>query len=162
MHPSARTGYTLAVLAAIVWSSTGPGISYLISAYHMPPLAIAFWRDAFIALACLVGLLVAGRGRLPHVSRADLRGFGAMGVISVGLYHALFVTSVALNGAALGVVLIYLYPAIVTLGAWLIFKERIGAQQIVALALALLGCVLLVRAYTGYRPRSIRPAQPVS
>jgi drug/metabolite transporter (DMT)-like permease len=147
MQPSPRTGYTLAIIAAVVWSGTGPGISYLINVYHMPPLAIAFWRDAFIAIACLAGLLVVGRGRLPSVGRADLRGFAVMGTISVGIYHALFVTSIALNGAALAVVLIYLYPTFVTIGAGLLFKERIGAQQILALALAMLGCVLLVRAY---------------
>jgi drug/metabolite transporter (DMT)-like permease len=98
-------------------------------------------------VACLGGLLVAGRGRLPVVSRSDMRGFAVMGIISVGIYHALFVISIAINGAAMAIVLIYLYPALVSLGAWLIFKERIGAQQLVALALAILGCVLLVRAY---------------
>lgn len=147
MQPSARTGYLLATIAAVVWATTGPGISYLINTFQIPPLAIAFWRDAFIALACLSGLLLGGRGALPRLSVKDLRGFALIGALSVGLYHALFVTSIALNGAALAVVLIYLYPAIVTLGAWLIFKERIGLPQIVALGLALVGCVLLVRAY---------------
>jgi drug/metabolite transporter (DMT)-like permease len=147
MKPSARTGYTLATIAAVVWAGTGPGISYLLTAYHVPPLALAFWRDAIIAAACLAGLLLVGRGRLPGLSRGELRGFAAMGVISVGIYHALFVTSIALNGAALAIVLIYLYPAIVSLGAWLIFKERIGPQQLVALALAIFGSALLVRAY---------------
>jgi drug/metabolite transporter (DMT)-like permease len=147
MQPSSRTGYTLATIAAVVWAATGPGISYLLNEYHMQPLALAFWRDAIIAVACLSGLLLVGRGRLPGVSRNDMRGFAIMGTISVGIYHALFVTSIALNGAAMAIVLIYLYPAIVSLGAWLIFKEHIGAQQLVALGLAILGCVLLVRAY---------------
>jgi DME family drug/metabolite transporter len=147
MYPSTRTGYTLATIAAIVWAATGPGISYLLNEYHMQPLALAFWRDAIVALACMGGLLLAGRGRLPAVSRGDMRGFAAIGAISVGVYHALFIISIALNGAAMAIVLIYLYPAIVSLGAWLFFKERIEAQQLVALALALLGCVLLVRAY---------------
>jgi drug/metabolite transporter (DMT)-like permease len=147
MNPSARTGYTLAILAAVVWAGTGPGISYLLTVYHVPPLALAFWRDALVAVACFGGLLVAGRGRLPNISRGDLRGFAVMGVISVGIYHALFVTSIALNGAALAIVLIYLYPTFVALGAALLFKERIGAQQLVALALALVGCGLLVRVY---------------
>ncbi|NTW03766.1 MAG: EamA family transporter [Oscillochloris sp.] len=147
MHPSSRTGYALAITAALVWAATGPGLSYVLNVYQIPPLALAFWRDAFVALACLSGLLVAGRGRLPRMNRGDLGGFAVMGTISVGIYHALFVTSIALNGAAMGIVLIYLYPAIVSLGAWLIFKEHIEAQQILALLLAILGCVLLVRAY---------------
>jgi drug/metabolite transporter, DME family len=70
-----------------------------------------------------------------------------VGAVSVGLYHALFVTSIALNGAAMGIVLIYLFPAFVTLGARLLFKEPIGPTQLVALLLAIVGCALLVRIY---------------
>jgi DME family drug/metabolite transporter len=150
MQPSARLGYLLGVGAAVAWAATAPGISYMLGATGISPLALAFWRDAIIAIACLGGIAAAAlaRGRgLPRVSRRDLRGFAIIGVISVGLYHALFVTSIALNGAALGIVLIYLYPAFVTIGARLLFKERVGPLQIVALALALLGCGLLVRIY---------------
>jgi drug/metabolite transporter (DMT)-like permease len=61
--------------------------------------------------------------------------------------HSLFVTSVALNGAALAIVLIYLYPAFVTLGARIFFQEAIGLRQLAALILAIFGCALLVRVY---------------
>jgi drug/metabolite transporter (DMT)-like permease len=81
------------------------------------------------------------------VKREDLRGLGIAGVISIGLYHALWVWSVMFNGAAIAVVLIYLYPAFVTLGTWLLYRERITPPQIVALALSLIGCALVVRAY---------------
>lgn len=149
MQPSARLGILLCVAAAVVWSGTAPGISYLLG-QGITPLALAFWRDAIIAVACLAGIgaFSLARGRaLPRLSGAELRGFALMGAISVGLYHALFVTSIALNGAALGIVLIYLYPTFVTLGARLIFKEAIGPAHVMALALALVGCGLLVRIY---------------
>lgn len=145
-----RNGTLLAIAAALVWSATSPGLSYLLDVYNVPALTLAFWRDAFIAAACLGGLFIAAKVRgqdLPRLSPAEWRGFATMGVISVGIYHALFVYSVALNGAALAIVLIYLYPTFVTLGAALVFKERVGPQQIVALALAVVGCALLVRAY---------------
>ncbi|HMQ34734.1 MAG TPA: DMT family transporter [Chloroflexaceae bacterium] len=150
MNPSPRAGYTLAILAALSWAATSPGLSFLLERYDIPALTLAFWRDAFIAVACLAGIglgaLISGRG-LPRLSGAELRGFAATGAISVGLYHALFVTSIALNGAAMGIVLIYLFPAFVTVGARLIFKEAIGPTQVVALALAIIGCGLLVRVY---------------
>src|SRR6185295_3159038 len=122
-----RTGYLLTFLAAVVWAATSPAIKYLLDTLHVPALAIAFWRDAFIAVACGL-LLLAVRPSLLRVSRHDLRGL-------------------ALNGAAVAVVLIYTFPTFVTIGAWLLFGERIGWPQIAALTLALLGCVLLVRAY---------------
>lgn len=150
MTPSPRTGYLLTVLAALSWAATSPGISYLLTNYTVPPVTLAFWRDALIALACLGGIgvsaAVSGKG-LPRLTGAELRGFALAGVVSVGIYHALFVSSIALNGAAVAIVLIYLFPAFVTLGARVIFKEAIGPSQIVALLLALAGCGLLVRIY---------------
>lgn len=143
-------GYLLCVLAAITWSATSPGLSYLIETYHVPALVLAFWRDAFIALACLIGMGAVHflrRAPFPRLSGAEWRAYGITGAISIGVYHALFVLSVALNGAALGIVLIYLYPAFVTLGARIFFKERLRAVQVAALILAVAGSALLVRAY---------------
>jgi drug/metabolite transporter, DME family len=141
-----RTGYLLTVLSAVAWASTSPGIKYLLDVHRVPPLAIAFWRDAIIALAVMLALL-AVRPALLKVSQRELRGFAIVGAISIGAYHALWVTSVALNGAAVAVVLIYTFPTFVTLGAWLLFRERVSWPQVGALALAMAGCALLVRAY---------------
>ena len=146
MRRELRTGYMLTILAAVVWAATSPAIKYLLDTLHVPALAIAFWRDAFIAAACGL-VLLAVRPSLLRVSRRDLRGLALVGAISIGIYHALWVFSVALNGAAVAVVLIYTFPTFVTIGAWLLFGERIRWPQIAALALALLGCALLVRAY---------------
>jgi drug/metabolite transporter (DMT)-like permease len=62
-----------------------------------------------------------------------------IGAISIGIYHALWVFSIVLNGAAIAVVMIYTFPTFVTLGAWLLFGERIRWPQVLALAIALLG-----------------------
>jgi drug/metabolite transporter (DMT)-like permease len=150
MPAATRTGYLLCVLAALSWSATSPGLSYLIETYQVPALVLAFWRDAFIALACLIGLgamHLVRRERLPRLSPAEWRNYGITGAISIGVYHALFVLSVALNGAALGIVLIYLYPAFVTIGARIFFKERLRMIQVAAILLAVAGSALLVRAY---------------
>lgn len=150
MPAATRTGYLLCIVAALTWSATSPGLSYLIETYQVPALVLAFWRDAFIAVACLIGLSLTHlirREPLPRLSGAEWRNYGVMGAISIGVYHALFVLSVALNGAALAIVLIYLYPAFVTLGARIFFNERLRAVQVVALLLAVAGSALLVRAY---------------
>ena len=146
MRRELRTGYLLTTFAAVIWATTSPAIKYLLDTLHVPALAIAFWRDAFMAAACGL-VLLAVRPSLLRVSQHDLRGLALVGAISIGIYHALWVFSVALNGAAVAIVLIYTFPTFVTLGAWLLFGERIRWPQIAALALALLGCALLVRAY---------------
>jgi drug/metabolite transporter (DMT)-like permease len=146
MQQRTRSGYLLTGLAAAVWASTSPGIKYLLDVQHVPALAIAFWRDAFIAAACLLVMLVL-RPRLLQVNQRDLGGLALIGAISIGIYHALWVFSVAMNGAAIAVVLIYTFPTFVTFGAWLLYHERIRWAQIAALGLSLFGCALLVRAY---------------
>ena len=143
---NSRAGYTLSVSAGLIWATTGILVKYLLDHYGVAALAIAFWRDAFIALTCLLGLIVL-RPRLLRIGPRELRGFGVIGVFSIGIYHALWITSIALNGAAVGTVLVYTFPTFVAVGAWLIFHEPIRRAQIAALVLALLGCALLVRAY---------------
>lgn len=146
MHPRARLGYPMTLFAALIWAATSPGIKYLLDTYHMPALTLALWRDVFMGLACL-GALLALRPGLLRVGRADLRGFALTGAISIGLYHALWVYSIALNGAAVAIVLIYTFPTFVTLGARLLFGERLSGAHIAALALSLVGCALLARVY---------------
>ncbi len=146
MPSRTRLGYPLTLIAAVVWAATSPGIKFLLDTYGVPPLTVALWRDVFMGAACLLGLL-ALRPALLKVSLRDLRGFGLTGAISIGLYHALWVYSIQLNGAAVAIVLIYTFPTFVTLGSWLFFRERIGWQQVLALAVSLVGCGLLARAY---------------
>ncbi|MCU0490552.1 MAG: DMT family transporter [Chloroflexaceae bacterium] len=146
MKSSPRTGYMLCLSAVLAWAATGPGLSYLLDYFQVPPLTLALWRDVIIALVCGTLLLLLKPGAL-RMERRDMRNFALIGVLGIGIYHAIFVYSVALNGAALAIVLIYLYPAFVTLGARIFFKEQIGLLHMAALLLALAGCVLVVRAY---------------
>ncbi|NWG19582.1 MAG: EamA family transporter [Chloroflexi bacterium] len=146
MHPHPRTGYALSVLAAIVWAATAPGLAYLITTYRIPGLTLALWRDVFIAGACIAGVLLV-RPAMLRIGRREIGNLALTGIVSIGVYHALWLWSVTLNGAAVAVVLIYTYPTFVTIGAWLLFREPIGKPHMVALALALAGCALVVRAY---------------
>lgn len=138
-------GYLIAAASACAWAGTSPGIAFLLGR-DVPSLTIALWRDIVIVVFMVIVLAIVNRSLL-RVKREDLRGLGIAGAISIGLYHALWVWSVLLNGAAIAVVLIYLYPAFVTLGTWLLYRERITPPQVVALALSLAGCALVVRAY---------------
>lgn len=145
MSSQRRTGQILAVVAAVVWSLTSPGLKILLDG-GAQPLALAFWRDAVISLACVGGLLIV-RPALLRVSRRDLTGLALTGIISIGIYHALWIWSIALNGAAVAIVMIYLFPTFVSVGAWLLWREPLRWPHIVALAVSLVGCALLVRIY---------------
>lgn len=131
------------MLAAIVWSFTAPGIDYLLTVYRVPRLTLAFWRD----LAAVLVLVPVTLRRFALPARRELLHFAIGGGLFIGLYHALWVFSVALNGSALAVVLIYTFPAFTIVGAWLLWRERPTRSAILGLALAFVGCVLAVEAY---------------
>ena len=146
MTPSRRTGLILCTIAAVVWAGTAPGIKYLLDVYHVPGVTLAFWRDVFVTIAVMGFLLVRNRAAL-RVSRADFTPLALLGVVSIGIYHALWIWSVSLNGAAIAVVLIYLFPTFVTIGARFMFGEHLRTVQVIGLLLSLIGMGLLVKLY---------------
>jgi drug/metabolite transporter (DMT)-like permease len=147
MKPGKYTlGQGLSVLAAIVWSLTSPGLKYMLETYHSSELALAFWRDAIIAVACIAALLLLKPGLL-RIQRREAASLAVIGAISIGVYHGLWIWSIALNGAAIAVVMIYLFPTFVSVGSWLLFGERLRWTHVAALCMSLAGCALLVRLY---------------
>lgn len=138
-------GYVISLLAAISWAFTAPGIGYLLS-LQVPKLTIAFWRDAFVALG-IFAIFAVYSPRMLRVNRKTLTGLLIAGVVSIGVYHVLWVYSVQFNGPPLAVVLVYTYNAFVALGARILFKEPLRRNQFIALAISLVGLVLAVKAY---------------
>ncbi len=145
-HPSRMPGYILATLGALAYAATGPLIKYLLETHHVLPLALAFWRDAVIGVACMVVLFLIKPAML-RVGWRPFRRFALIGATSIAVFHILWIYSVQLNGAAIAVVLLNTNPSFVTLGTRLFFRERITKHQVAALFLAFIGCVLAVRAY---------------
>lgn len=143
---SQRPGYIFGIASALAYAFTTPAIKYLIDVYHVPELAIMFWRNVIIASFC-VGAVLVVRPALLRVNGRDMKRFALVGSISVGLFHMLLVYSIKLNGAALAVVLLNLNPSFVALGAHFFLGEQITRRHMLSLVLAFVGCVLLVRAY---------------
>jgi drug/metabolite transporter (DMT)-like permease len=138
-------GYAISLLAALSWAFTSPGISYLIRE-NVPSLSIALWRDVIVALAVFVVFAIIRPAAL-RVPRRTLAGLAIAGVVSIGLYHVLWVYSVKLNGPPIAVVLVYTYNAFVALGARLFFNEPFKRMHLLALAISLTGLVFAVKAY---------------
>jgi drug/metabolite transporter (DMT)-like permease len=134
-------GYSVAVAAAAILSTTAIFIRYLTQTYHIPALVLAFWRDAFVALTLLVLLRILSP-RLLHVERKTLPFLIIYGLV-LALFNSLWTVSVALNGAAISTVLVYCSTAFtVLLGRWLL-KESLDWSKITAVVLSLAGCALV-------------------
>lgn len=146
MHTTPRTSYLISLLAALSWSLTGPGVKLIQDQFNLEPISLAFWRILIMSAALVIGLLIF-KPSLLKINREQLRGLLLSGIMGIGIYQTIFVYSIKLNGAAVGIVLVYIFPTLVTFGSWVLFKEKITALQIIALAISLIGCALLVRVY---------------
>jgi drug/metabolite transporter (DMT)-like permease len=145
-HPSSLArGYTAALLAAAVLSTTAIFIRHLTQTYAIPALVLAFWRDAFVVVT-LVPVLQLTRPVLLKLDRRHLPYAIVYGFV-LAVFNALWTLSVALNGAAVATVLVYCSAAFTALLGWWLLKESLGWVKILAVVLCLAGCVLVAEAF---------------
>jgi drug/metabolite transporter (DMT)-like permease len=131
-------GYAIALVSAVVLSTTAVFIRHLTLAYNMPPLVLAFWRDTFVALTLIVVLGVV-RPRLLRAGRQHLAYLILYG-LTLAVFNTLWTYSVSLVGAAIGTVLVYCSAAFTALLGWWLLKERLDGVKLLAVGLCLAGC----------------------
>jgi DME family drug/metabolite transporter len=138
-------GYTIALIATLIWSFTGIFISYLSSTYAMPSLVLAFWRDLFVSFGMVIGLFIFSRTRF-HLERSHWKFMVFYG-LTLAVFNSLWIFSVQYNGAAVATVLAFSSPAMTAILSRLIFKERFDRIKVLSIFLSLLGTVLVAGAY---------------
>ena len=146
-NASNTKGYYLALLCSIILSTTGVFIRYLTEHYNMPPLVIAFWRDAFTAIVVFAALLLI-RPALIRVRRADLLFLSAFGLM-LALYNIFWTVSVWYNGASVATALVYSSAVFTVLLGCLFLKERFYLAKLLTVILCLSGCFLVSGAIGG-------------
>jgi drug/metabolite transporter (DMT)-like permease len=137
-------GYAIAILSAIILSTTAIFIRYLTQAYQLPALILAFWRELFVALALLLVLILV-RPNLIKIKKQDIRYLVIYGIV-LAVFNSLWTLSVALNGASISTVLAYSSAGFTALLGWWFLKERLDWAKLVAVTLSLVGCVLVSNA----------------
>lgn len=137
-------GYTIALVSAALLSTTAILIRYLTITYGLPPLVMAFWRDAFVSLT-LLPVLALLRPHLLRINRQHLYYLAGFGLV-LAVFNSLWTLSVALNGASVATVLAYSSTAFTALLGWWLLKERLDGVKLLAVALSLGGCVLVSEA----------------
>lgn len=146
LRPVAPVGSNLAGSAAVLfaaacWATSGLFVKLFGGATGISALALAFWRDAatFVVLLVGIGLL---RPTWLRVRRRDLFWLAALGG-SLGTFHVFWNLGVFLNGVAVATVQQAAMPAIVTIAAWLIWREPLTRIKILAILLTFTGTVLV-------------------
>jgi drug/metabolite transporter (DMT)-like permease len=134
-------GFVIALVATIIWSTTGPLISYLSKTYTLPSLVLAFWRDLFVSFGMFLGLLVFSRARF-LLERAHWKFILFCG-LTLAIFNALWTFSVQYNGAAVATVLAFSSPAMTAVLSYLLFKETFSRVKIFSIALSFIGTILV-------------------
>jgi drug/metabolite transporter (DMT)-like permease len=140
-------GSLVLILAATGFGLLGPLAKVAYDA-GFSPLAFVTWRAAF-AVAFLGGVIaVRARGGVPitdprKLPRRDQLGLLAVSASAIGVNVATFI-SFQLTTVAIALLAFYTYPAMVAVVSYALGYERLDANRIGALCLALLGMVLVV------------------
>ena len=147
MQTSSRLsrGYIIALTATVLWSTTGIIISYLSKTYSLPSLVLAFWRDLFVSLGVVIGLLVFSRARF-QLSRMHW-GFMVLYGFSLAIFNSMWTFSVQYNGAAVATVMAFSSPAMTAILSRIVYREQFGRIKVLSIFLSLAGIVFVSGAY---------------
>jgi drug/metabolite transporter (DMT)-like permease len=135
-----REGILCGIMAAIAYSVTA---TFAKLAYAAGINVVTLLMVRYLIAAALFWLIIPrfGGGMPP---RATITRGLLLGAIFQAGQTWLFGTALTRIDAALGILLLYAYPAMVTIGAVLIGRERLNARRIVALIVATAGVALVV------------------
>ena len=135
-------GSPLVIFASAFWATGGIFITRIIEGSNLTPINLAFWRDLSTYTILLISISIL-RPALLRVMKRDLPWLIGMGIISIGLFHVLWNTSVITNGMAIATVIQCNAPIFVTIIARLIWKESLTPLKIAAIFLSTLGTILI-------------------
>jgi DME family drug/metabolite transporter len=147
MQTSSRLsrGYIIALTATVSWSFTGVLIGYLSKTYSLPSLVLAFWRDLFLSLGMVVGLLIFSRVRF-HLARKYWRFMFVYG-FTLAIFNSMWTFSVQYNGAAVATVMAFSSPAMTAILSRIVYREQFGSVKVMSILLSLTGIVFVAGAY---------------
>lgn len=127
--------------AAILW-----GILFIfvrrLSAAGFGSMEIVTVRVYGSASILLLALLIGNR-RMLRVKMKDTWCFVGTGVFSIVFFSYCYFRNVSISSAAVSSILMYTSPVWVTLLSAVCFKEKINARKMLALVMALAGCILV-------------------
>ena len=148
---SPRTAFALVLLAACLWGTLGTAYHLLRGVADVDALTVVTLRASAAAVILCGWLALTNRGLL-SVALADLPRLIGFGVGSLGLMYLSLFIAFDLTSVAVGTVLLYLAPALVTVGAALFLNEPLTSRKLIALLLTFGGCLLVVELY---RPQNL-------
>jgi drug/metabolite transporter (DMT)-like permease len=138
--PRARV---LAVIAGgVLVVSTASILIRWLQAAGVPSLSIAAWRLALAALILAPLVLVRCRDELAGLTRRHWGLAMASGAF-LAAHFATWILSLEYTSVASSVALVTTNPIWIGMASWLLFRERLGAVMMLAIALAIAGSAVI-------------------
>ena len=125
--------------AASGWGIIGV-FSRPLAAAGLTPIQITFVRNIITAVLMGIFLLVKDRSLL-KIRVRDIWIFLGSGLLSIVFFNVCYFLTIERTTLAAASILLYTAPCFVMLISAALFKEKITAQKLIALALAFAGCV---------------------
>ncbi|MBA3336073.1 MAG: EamA family transporter [Chloroflexia bacterium] len=144
--------YAAVVLAATMWGSIGTSYALLLDRIDTDPLTLVTIRACTATLLLATWLGLCDRSAFA-VSRRELPRLTIFGLVTVTLFYPVLIYTFVETSVAVGTLLLYLAPALVTIVAAFTLGETLSRLKGVALLATLGGCWLVVE---GYDPANLR------
>ena len=138
-----RRGSLIAVVVSAACFGTLAVLTPLAYAAGAQPLPLLAWRFLFAALL-LAGLVAVRRPADLVAPRGDLARYATLALTGYGAASICFFFALKFADASVVAVLLYAYPAFVTIASWAFLGQRATWQRGVAVLVTFLGCALVV------------------
>jgi drug/metabolite transporter (DMT)-like permease len=136
------------VVASAACFGTLPVLAQLAYDANATPLPLLAWR--FMFAAALLALVSAMRGPASLlVPRSDLLRFATLAITGYGAASVCYFFALKFADATVVAVLLYAYPAFVTLASWVFLGEKATWQRAAAVLVTFFGCALVVGLFGG-------------
>lgn len=140
MENSQNRGDVLVVAAGICWGMIGIFTRFL-STMSLDSFQITWARNLVAAAGMLIVILATDKRKLCFEPK-DIWMFLGTGILSIVLFNVCYFKTIEMTTMAVAAVLLYTAPAMVVIMSFIFFKEPLTRQKVIALVLALAGCVL--------------------
>lgn len=149
--PTGRRAAVIAVVASAACFATLGILQRWAYAHGAEPMSLLAVR--FAAAAAVMAIAQAFRDPASlRVSRGDLLRFFAMSMTGYGAASLCYAFAVRMIGPSVTTVLLYTYPALVSVIGWLFLSERFPPRRVAAVVLTFAGCALAAGVFASGTP----------
>ncbi|MFQ5846152.1 MAG: DMT family transporter [Candidatus Methylomirabilales bacterium] len=132
--------------AATAWGLMGTLARYLFTAGEVGPLSLTAIRSTLALFVLIVGVLVCDQRQL-YLPLKEVPVAALLGVAGLAMANFTYYYTISLTTVATAILLQYMAPILVALASVFFLGERLTWMTVLALALAVGGCFLMVKGY---------------